>query len=133
MQYNKPLGRNLTGLSFAMEDLLEKIYSLNAEVIRINNIALHLGVSPNDISRIAKGLRDKKLVKFEEYGSISLTDSGKEMGDFLVRRRKAALDLLRFIDKESFMCEDAESIKHYLSRNTVQNIENFLKTNANIL
>lgn len=126
---HKYTGKSVTGLSITMEKYLETIYRLNADAIKINNVAAHFHMLPAESAIIAKELRDKGFVKFERYGSIALTESGKQLGEFLVQRHEVLVKLFQTVNGEHFICEEVESIKHYISRNTVSNIDKYLNTN----
>ncbi len=122
----KTTGKSGTGLTEAMEDYLEMIYRLSAEVIRINNLAAHLHVTPSSVSRMAENLRREGLIDFERYGFITLTDKGKEMGRFLMRRHEAVSRLLTLINGDNVKLCEIEQTEHFLSPETVENIERFL-------
>ncbi len=117
-----------TGLTEAMEDYLEMIYRLSAEVIRINNLASHLSVTPSSASRMAEALSRKGLIVFPRYGFITLTGEGKRLGEFLLWRHETVYKLLCLINKnEVKMCE-VEQIEHFLSPETVKSMEDFINT-----
>ena len=119
--------RDSTDLSASMEDYIEMIYRLSAEVIRVNTLALHLHVTPSAVSRMAKQLKRRGLVDFERYGYIALTDEGKKTGAFLLWRHDTIKRLLTLINNDSVKLSEIEQIEHYLSPSTVKSIEDFLK------
>ena len=126
---HKRTGKSASGLTLTMENYLETVYRLNADVVRINNIAAHLHIPFAESAAIAKELRDKGFVGFEKYGFITLTESGRQMGEFLTRRHETVVRLLRTVNGDAFFPEEADDIKHFLSRDTVGNIEKYLNTN----
>ena len=115
-----------TGLTEAMEDYLEMIYRLSAEVIRINNLAAHLHVTPSSASRMAENLRRAGLINFERYGFITLTDEGKSVGAFLLWRHETVSRLLTLINGKDMKLQEIEQIEHFISPTTVHNIEVFI-------
>jgi len=118
--------RSGTGLTEAMEDYLEMIYRLSAEVIRINNLAAHLHVTPSAASRMAENLRRGGYIHFERYGFITLTEEGYRMGRFLLWRHETVNRLLCRINHSEGELVETERIEHFLSPSTVENMERFL-------
>ncbi len=118
--------RQSTGLSSTMEDYLEMIYRLSAEVIRINNLAAHLNVTPSAVSRMAENLRRAGYIHFQRYGFITLTEEGKKMGHFLLWRHDVINRFLCLINQSDGELEETERIEHFLSPQTVANMEIFL-------
>lgn len=115
------------GITFAMEDYLEMIYRLSDNgPVRIKGLSEHLNVTPSSASKMADNLRGAGLIVFERYGFIELTDAGRQLGAFLVRRHTTVERLLCFINKSKRELEETEKIEHYLSPRTVKNIELFL-------
>ena len=118
--------RDSTNLTASMEDYIEMIYRLSAEVIRVNYLAMQLHVTPSAVSRMAEQLKRKGLIEFERYGYITLTDEGKKTGAFLLWRHHTVKRLLERINGDSTKLSEIEQIEHYLSPATVKNIESFL-------
>ena len=119
--------RDSTGLTTSMEDYIETIYRLSADVIRVNLLAVHLHVTPSAVSRMAEQLKRKGLIKFERYGYITLTDEGKETAAFLLWRHDTVKRLLEQINGDNTKQSEIDLIKHHLSPTTVKNIERFLE------
>lgn len=119
--------RSGTGLTESMEDYLEMIYRLSAEVIRIHHLAAHLHVSPSAVSRMAENLRRRGYIAFERYGFITLTDEGRRMGKFLLWRHETVNRLLCRINGSDGELIETERIEHFLSHATVENIERLLQ------
>lgn len=74
-------------LTSAHEDYLKAIYILKSQATEVTNSALaqHLAVSPASATNMVKKLAGLKLVEYERYQSISLTQAGE----------KVALEVLR--------------------------------------
>lgn len=118
-------------LTAAMEDYLEMICRLYAqeetEVVRVSVLAAALHVKPSSASKMAGNLRARGLVRFPRYGYISLTEEGKGVGAYLLRRHEAAHRLLCAINGTRSELEECEKIEHFLSPRTVRNMEKFLE------
>jgi DtxR family Mn-dependent transcriptional regulator len=68
-----------TKLSASLEDYLEAIYNLAGDnnITRSKDIAERLGVSRASVTGALRALKQKKLVNYNPYDYISLTESGR--------------------------------------------------------
>lgn len=116
----------------SMEDYLEMICRMSerAEVVRISALAEALHVKPPSASKMAGNLRARDLIQLPKYGYITLTDTGRELGKYLIRRHDLVNALLCLINHSENELEEAEKIEHFLSPRTVMNLEGFLKRMA---
>ncbi|NMA66622.1 MAG: DtxR family transcriptional regulator [Clostridiaceae bacterium] len=124
-------------LTPAMEDYLEMIYrySLDQDYIRINQLAEKLNVRASSATRMVQKLGELKLLKYEKYGIITLTEKGKEMGKFLLDRHITIEAFLKNIGSKNKLYE-TELIEHNISMDTLKNIDllnRFLKKHPEIL
>lgn len=112
-------------ISHAMEDYLEMIfrYSQQEDHIRVNQLAVLLNVRPSSASKMASKLREKGMVRFEPYGVIRLTDQGKAMGEYLLKRHNILNDFFCRINKTETELELVEKIEHHFTAETIENIE----------
>lgn len=115
-------------LTSSMEDYLEMICRLSGEneVVRISVLARSLHVKPPSASKMAGNLRAQDLIEFPKYGCITLTELGKRMGQYLMRRHELVNQLLCLINGTTDELEEVEKIEHFLSPRTVEGIERFL-------
>lgn len=113
-------------LSPNLEDFVEMIYRMGDVPVRIKNLSEWLGVSPSVASRSASALRELGYCTFEKYGFVSLTEKGRAMGKYLIRRHRAVAGLLTLICGEADLAE-VEKIEHFLSEATVEKIERYLE------
>lgn len=116
-------------LTSAMEDYLEMIFRMSehAAVVRISSLAGALHVKPPSASKMAGNLRAQELIEFPKYGYITLTEMGRRLGEYLLRRHELAEKLLRRINGGACDLEEVEKIEHFLSPQTVENLEKFLR------
>lgn len=112
-----------------MEDYLEMICRMSGEteVVRVSALARALHVKPPSASKMAGNLRAQGLVEFSKYGYITLTETGKKLGEYLIRRHELVSRLLCLINGTENELEEAEKIEHFLSPRTILNLEQFLK------
>lgn len=110
--------------------------SLEEPYIRINILARLLNVKDSSASKMVKKLGELGLVNYEKYGIITLTEEGKKEGEFLLNRHSIIEKFLCFIGCEENTLIQTELIEHYISSNTVENIEilyNFFHENKDVL
>lgn len=121
------LNKRKKGLSPSMEDYLEMIYKccLREGYIRISNLAEQLNVKASSASKVVKKLSDLEYVHYEKYSIIQLTDKGKNIGKFLMKRHKTLETFLRNLGVKENLHLDTELIEHHLSMETLNMIEIF--------
>lgn len=130
------LNKNL--LTPSMEDYLEMVYrcSLKNTYIRLNLIAQMLNVKDSSASKMMKKLGELSLINYEKYGLITLTDKGKELGEFLFKRHNIIEAFLENITQKSNSLLETELIEHVISTETVEDLRifnEFLKLYPDIL
>lgn len=117
--------QNKEQLTPALEDYLEMIYrsSLENGYLRINKLAELLNVKASSASKMVKKLGDLGLLNYEKYGIIILSDSGREIGKFLLERHSTIEKFLRFIGCEEDVLVQTELIEHSINSSTLENIK----------
>lgn len=113
----------------AMEDYLEMICRMSREskVVRISSLARALHVKPPSASKMAGNLRAQELIEFPKYGYITLTETGRRLGEYLMLRHEIIGELLCLINGTASELEEVEKIEHFLSPRTVFHIQEFLE------
>lgn len=124
-------------LTSSMEDYLEMIYRICLEegYVRINQLALKLNVRPSSTTKIVQRLSELNLVDYKRYGIIKLTDEGKELGEYLLKRHEIIQEFLKNLGIEETLLRDTELIEHDVSSKTLQCIylyNEFLTDNPDI-
>ena len=112
----------------SMEDYLEMIYRIHSmgETARIGTLAEMLNVKPSSASKMVGNLNKQGLVSSEKYGYIKLTDSGIELGKYLVFRHDTLHRFLCYINQSDNELEQVEKIEHFINAETVENINKLL-------
>ena len=84
------------GLSESMEDYLEAILSLVRanKVARVRDIAAALQVAMPSVTAALKALAQRKLVNYEAYQFVTLTERGNELAARVARRHSDLSDFL---------------------------------------
>src|SRR5687768_11955859 len=80
-------------LSPAVEDYLKAIYKLEIEHpsdtgATTNAIARHMKVSAASTTNMLKRLAEMKLVNYESYKGVTLTDAGKKVALEIIRHHR---------------------------------------------
>lgn len=108
-----------TNLSANMEDYLEKIALLSAKnrIVRVKDIAGSLNIKMPSVTAALSKLKEKKLIHYEKYGFVELTEEGKKLAGSVYKKHeflKKFLFTLLCMDRES---ADAEAcrLEHHLS------------------
>ncbi|HHV98759.1 MAG TPA: DtxR family transcriptional regulator [Clostridiaceae bacterium] len=132
------LKKNKKMLTSSMEDYLEMIYrnSLEEGYMRISTLSELLNVRPSSATKMVQRLAAIGLVDYKRYGIIFLTESGKEIGKFLLNRHNIVEKFLKTIGIAENLLKETELIEHNVSVNTLQNIyllNKFFDANPDII
>jgi len=96
-----------TALTTSMEDYVETILQVLTEKqgVRASDIAERMEVSKPSVTGALQALARQKLVNYEPYDVISLTDKGKKVARAVLRRhevlRRFLKDVLAIPEKEA--------------------------------
>ena len=120
-----------THLSESKEDCLETILALTQEagVARVGEIAERLHVSAPTVTTALKALAKLKLVNYEPYRFVTMTDSGKRVAQLVTRRHRV---LKRFLIEvlgldEKAADENACRMEHAVDRRVIRRITAYLE------
>ncbi len=106
-----------------MEDYLEMTYRLCSEndYARVGQLAKLLNVKASSVSKMIVKLSQLGYIKSDRYESIKLTDTGTDLGRYLLKRHETIecfLEMLRSPDA----LEETELIEHSLGAETVSSL-----------
>ena len=112
-------------LTNSMEDYLEMIYRTSIEegYTRINLLAEALNVQASSVTKMVQKLNKLGLIKYEKYGIIQLTEDGKGIGIFLMKRHKTIEGFLKLIGLEENILLNTELIEHNVTSDALYKIE----------
>lgn len=115
-------------LTASMEDYLEMIYRLSRDsgFTRIHELATSLNVQPPSATKMVQKLAEIKLVNYEKYGIIILTEQGKLMGSTLLERHNTIESFLKLIGISQGVLEETEKIEHTISPETLEYLKDFI-------
>jgi len=125
-------------LTSSMEDYLEMIYRICKKegYVRMNQLAKKLNVRPSSATKTVQKLSSLDMVDYQKYGIIQLTEGGKKVGGFLLKRHNIIDEFLKNIGIEETRLKDTEMIEHNVSINTLQKryiLNKFLLDNPSIM
>lgn len=116
-------------LTASMEDYLEAIHVLSERnrIVRVKDIARHLGVRMPSVTGAIKSLSGRGLVWHERYEDVELTAGGEEIAKRIWERHKQLRDFL--IDVLAMPADLAESeackLEHAVAAQTLQRLVKF--------
>jgi len=121
-------------ITSSMEDYLEMIYRIHTsgEAVRIGMLADSLNVKPSSASKMVNNLKKQGLVSSEKYGYIKLTDTGGELGKYLMSRHDTLHQFLCYINGSENELEQVEKMEHFINTETVTNIRKLLDAQSNL-
>lgn len=116
------------------ENYLETILILSKKlpVVRSVDIANELGFKKSSVSIAMKNLREKEHITVTDAGFIYLTDSGKEIANFVYEKHEFLTRWLTMqgVDEKT-AAEDACKIEHVISNESFQAIKNYVCKHIN--
>jgi len=121
------LEKNVKFMTSAMEDYLEMIYrnSLQDGYLRIHLLSELLNVAAPSATKMVQKLSRLGLLQYRKYGIIILTDQGREIGEFLLKRHEIIeIFLVNLGVKENVLIE-TELIEHNISPTTLHKMKHF--------
>jgi len=118
-------------LTSVMEDYLEAIYDLEKDqrVVRVRDIAKKMDVKMPSVTSMLKTLNERRLVHYEKYEYVELTDDGANIGREIRRKHELIRKFLTEILQIDFKTadEDACKIEHTLSPITLDSLTDFIE------
>lgn len=117
-----------TRITSSMEDYLEMIYRLcqEGQPVRIKELAGRLHVKPSSASKMTGNLKKQDLVAFEKYGTVSLTEDGLRLGEYLLFRHQVLHRFFCYVNQSADELEQVEKVEHFMEPKTVYNIQKWL-------
>lgn len=118
-------------LSESLEDYLETILDLETKhkVARAKDIAVSLGIKSGSVTGALKILKEKKLINYEPYSYITLTEEGKKIAENIKYRHGVIKDfLVNILDvDEDNADETACRMEHVIDKETLTKLASFIE------
>lgn len=116
------------------ENYLKALFHLTKEIdgktdAGTNEIANYLNIKPASANDMLKKLKEKKLVDFEKYGKVTLTNIGLNCATQVIRKHRLWETFL--YEKLHFSWDEvhevAEQLEHIKSKKLIEQIDKFLE------
>ena len=118
-------------LTHTEENYLKAVWKLSfgkREAVNTNAIATHLNTTAASVTDMLKRLGEKKMVVYERYKGVKLTDDGRKSAVGLVRRHR--LWEVFLVEKLGLRWDEvhdiAEELEHIQSEKLIKQLDNFL-------
>ncbi len=117
-------------ISKSLEEYLKTMYVLKIQNgnIRVTDIAEKMNCTKASVNKAVYNLKDNKLLNYESYGTIELTESGEN----LAKKILEAYDIVYVFFKEVLNLEDeqakseAEKVKSVLTDETINKLAKYV-------
>lgn len=116
--------------SYTEENYLKALFNLANEQgeVSVNELSKHLAIKMPTVNSMAKKLAEKKLVLYESYKPLRLTEKGKKEAGLIIRKHR--LTEMFLVDKMGFGWEQvheiAEQIEHLHSPHFFEKMDEML-------
>lgn len=130
-KYNYALERKMImKLTNSQEEYLKTIYLLekNQQKVRVTDIAQKMNITKPSVNKALRILKDLKLINYEVYGNIELTnEGGKNAKEIIKKQDTLEIFLIGIlgIDKNQAE-EEAKAIKHAMSKESIEKLDNYI-------
>ena len=83
-------------LTNSQEEYLKTIYILEKNIgkVRVTDIAEKLKITKPSVNKAIKHLKDIKLIEYEVYGEINLTQNGEELAKEIIKNMEERIGFL---------------------------------------
>jgi DtxR family Mn-dependent transcriptional regulator len=113
-------------LTERVEDYLEAIYVVHKKkgYVRVKDVSRALAVSPPSVTEMLKKLTSLRLVFYEKYGSVLLTEKGLEVARAVKDRHDTLVRLLTLAGVPGDTADrDACVMEHHLSPRSLEQLK----------
>jgi Mn-dependent DtxR family transcriptional regulator len=112
--------------SSTVEDYLERILELinSKGYARVVDIAAALEISQASVTNMVQRLDAERLLKYEKYRGLVLTDAGEKLARSIAHRHRLLTEFLKLLGLDDrVICHDVEGMEHHISVPTLRAIE----------
>ena len=105
-----------------------KLHESGAENVSTNSIAAEVKTRAASVTDMLKKLSDKKLIQYQKYQGVKLTEEGRKLALMIVRKHR--LWEVFLVEKLNYgwdeVHEIAEQLEHIISENLTDRLDKFL-------
>ena len=117
-------------ISKSLEEYLKNMYVLKQQngKIRVTDIAEKMNCSKASVNKAVNNLKESKLINYESYGTIELTDEGENLAKKILEAYDIAYLFLKDVINVSNeqAKTDAETIKVALSDESINKLAKYV-------
>lgn len=117
-------------LTSSQEEYLKTIYIIqkNNEKVRVTDIAVKLKITKPSVNKAINTLKDLKLINYETYGDITLTEQGEFKAKEIIKKQDILeMFLVEVLDVErENAIEEAKAMKHAMSKKTMEKLDEYI-------
>ena len=108
----------------AMEDYLEMIarISFAGGRARVKGLSAKLHVKASSVTKMVSQLAKENLVNAHRSGEVELTETGKQLGEYLLYRHDVLHDFYRLLNGTENELEQVEKTEHFFNERTIRNL-----------
>jgi DtxR family Mn-dependent transcriptional regulator len=116
--------------SLAEENYLKALFNLSSETgeVNVNELSKHLKIKMPTVTSMMKRLAEKKLVHYESYKPLRLSEKGKKEAGLIIRKHR--LTEMFLVEKMGFtwdrVHEIAEQVEHIHSPDFFEKMDELL-------
>ena len=114
-----------------VEDYLEAIYNVYNKkgYVRVKDVADSLSVSCPSVTEMLKKLTSLRLISYEKYGGVLLTEKGAEIGRTVKDRHDTLVKLLLLAGvPDDIANKDACEMEHHVSPTSLEQLKKFVES-----
>ena len=117
-------------VSKALEEYLKTMYILKKQTgnIRVTDVALKMNCSKPSVNKALNNLKNEKMVNYETYGVIELTNEGENLAKKIIETYDIVYlffkEVLNLDEKEAK--EEAEKVKLSMKDSTINKLARYV-------
>lgn len=117
-------------LTNSQEEYLKTIYILekNNKKVRVTDIATKLYITKPSVNKAINILKDMKLINYEIYGEIKLTQNGEKLAKEIIKKHDILkMFLTDILEVEPNKAEEeAKQMKYAISEDTAKKLDKYI-------
>lgn len=117
-------------LTNSQEEYLKTIYMIekNEQKARVTDIANKMNITKPSVNKALRILKELKLINYETYGEITLTELGKgQAKEIIIKQDILETFLIGILDIEKEQAEqEAKAIKYAMSKESINKLDKYI-------
>lgn len=117
-------------ISKSLEEYLKTIYVIErkGKIPKVTEIAQELNCTKASVNKAIKNLKEEKLINYETYGQIEITENGKKLAKKILEANDIVYVFLTQILKEDseIAKKEAQELKKVMEDSTLNKLARYL-------